>query len=256
MKCYTTITKKTYDYIIENGCLVFGSEMYDPFDGEGVRWLAHQFKTLLGIEEAVKSISYMRMEPTSAKSCRADTEWANLTLDIPKGEYLMLDMWTMGFLINSYLISNSKAEADSFTEENKKDPQFRKQNWLRVFDVSSERDVSWVGELKLAPHTYKIDKSWIVDAQFEKGKEFSKWIGDDTVDLDSYPPLEGYGDTIKIGDKFTLEQKGNREVYTLLGWDLEGSAVRVYTTTNDMESITTFNANPTPGNIKIKKVNK
>jgi len=261
MKAYQTITKEEYDNLIKDGVMYYDNKDYlDEYtkDFTGLEWLREQYVQRVQPSDEVKGVIYTFTKPESSEYLMADQVWAHLTLEIPDGQYLLIDHYASNIIYDNFFITVNEEECNQIYKQleslSNTDPlkiEFLHQNWLRLFDKNFVADEEWYGKPVLVPYIHKIESSWITDVKFEQGEEWSQWLGPNKVNPEEYPPLEGYGDTLKIGDKFTWTAEG--EIYTLLGWDNDDGFIGIYALNGEIKS--NFFANPYGGDRVFKKVN-
>ena len=215
MKAYYLTTEKIYNDIQENEEYYF-EHLHEFYNSVGLKWLTSQYNARLNVE--AKSIEHSLMYPDEcADWCNADSMYCLLELDIPEGNYLMINQEAESGLINNHFITKDEKQWLAVEDVPDHDFSLRKQTWLTLFDPNFQIDESWGSNNKI-PYFHKVNKEWIKNVNIFRGKHLSKWVGPDKIDPKTYPPLSGYGDDIKIGDKF-IEEKNTNRIMTLLGWE-------------------------------------
>jgi hypothetical protein len=225
-KIYFLTTEDIYNKIMSDGEYILPTPKDDYYNSEGLQWLKEQYKTRLGLDEPVYDLECQMQNLEYLESwCMADHISALIELEIPENNFMILQDTVYSFLQSNSYIAKDEEEWDALNEQNDPDLSLHKENWLRIFDPEFNWEESWHNPIFLK-HFHKVKKEWVKNVKFFRGQHWAKWIGPDKVNPENYPTLKGYGDDLKIGDKF-IEGNPDR-VMVLYGWDVDDRLVYVY----------------------------
>ena len=285
MITHLTLEKSEYEEILNRGILYaqgFGPEWrVFPNIVLGWDWLMQRYTRVNGNDYGATDLFagdiYDRTIEDITPNYRADHEYVRLTLNIPDEIVMPLRSGAYHSIANTSFCPLNSDEYEAFHAEWEEKTKAAGVDWRRIdveapvcqdylqaihesyersFNPDTVYDIEYCGEDTWLPMFPVIKIDWINSAVHFRGTEYSQFIGPNKVDASTIPPLEGYGDSISVGDQFTERMESSSsssEPLTLVGWEMEGKWVHVIALKDD-DSLVSFNANCQDENRVFSKI--
>ena len=170
-------------------------------------------------------------------------EWVRLELNLPREDVLLSDEEAWYTVLNRWYCSYNEAEEDVWEAKLKalganKDSlpaeleAEMEASWERIFDP--EAPIGWYASGEYQATFEFLHLSAVRRVTHFRGSYKARYYGPNAIGPWDLPPLEGYGDPVRVGDRVavcSMDMDGTRteeQIYTVRGYEPSHGAYRLY----------------------------
>jgi hypothetical protein len=169
----------------------------------------------------------------------APDDWVRLELDVPDEEVLLSDLHGWYFVLSRWYVPVDDADHEAFGA--RLDAAGGHPAIPTCPDLAAEVERSWERIFDPGPVTEGL-RDGTLQATFEwlrlgdvrrvthfRGCHLRKFFGPLSIGPDDLPPLEGFGDSLRVGDRFASNSSGGtaEAIYILRGYERRRKEIRL-----------------------------